>query len=392
MIRLNKHNNLQYSYTNTTKNIMNFGHLATNPIYQKDEAYRAKLAQNTGMPATNLQSVIGAEELKDILENELKPENFSTGKDFENVNSGIFRANLHIHTTHSDGEMSVQDLLDQAAEYSKDKPKPIIIAITDHDTLEGVREAIKIIAKNPKKYENIKFVTGIEFSSFYYLTPQDKHPLELIGYCINPFETDKPASADAAKFVKEMRVKNKKYLEEIVKVRLNGWERKTGIRENELTTPEEFRKQSKYADILGSPGFLSGIEEALNKIFQKHGWQRSKNDRIDKIKNKHTELHGDLGINPGTPSVKEIAQVVKASGNGFLGIAHPGRTFKNVDDWAALLSDFQKTGVEGVEANYQYNPNKSTPKSIGEINKAAEQVKMLKTGGIDNHSDNIFIN
>ncbi|MGH2391750.1 MAG: CehA/McbA family metallohydrolase [Chloroflexota bacterium] len=47
------------------------------------------------------------------------------------------RADLHIHTCHSDGRPTVQDVLDYVANRTRLK----VIAITDHDTIEGALRA-----------------------------------------------------------------------------------------------------------------------------------------------------------------------------------------------------------------------------------------------------------
>ncbi len=398
MIGINTHSNLQYLYRNTGKDYkLSFSQQraveeTVQQVYKKDEDYRAKLAQSINFSPQQLKSVMGAEELKYILEHELKPENFSTGRDFENVHKGTFRVNLHMHTQYSDGNMSVKQLLDKAADYAKGKPKPVVVAITDHDTLSGAREAIKIIAQNPEKYKNIRFVPGIEFSAFHQVSPQDKRQLEVVGYCVNPFKTNNPKDKDVAKFVDNIRSQNENYLKGIVEGQLNKWEGDAGIAEDKLTTPEQFRKLSKYADILGSPGFLNGITDAFNKVFKQHGWQRRQNDGVDNIEKDYIKKTGNRGITPGTPSVEQITNVVNASGDGFVGIAHPGRNLGGID-LRFLFPAFKRLGVDAAEANYQYQPNNGVDyKFIKHINLAVEQANMLKTGGIDNHSDSIFTN
>ena len=147
-------------------------------LYTNDVQYRKNLLLNAGLRPQDeykIRSIVGTEELKDIMKeynnNEMA---YSSGKNLENVKSKKMRANLHIHTTASDGLMSVQEILDKAAEYAdkvaKNNPKtnnaPFTIAITDHDTVESAQEAIKIIAKNPQKYKNLRVILGIEMTTF----------------------------------------------------------------------------------------------------------------------------------------------------------------------------------------------------------------------------------
>ncbi|GAM72413.1 predicted metal-dependent phosphoesterases [Vibrio sp. JCM 19236] len=66
---------------------------------------------------------------------------------------------LHSHTTASDGRLSPQDLVDRAIEH-----RVSVLAITDHDTLEGIPEARNYIAQNQLP---IELLNGIEFSTLW---------------------------------------------------------------------------------------------------------------------------------------------------------------------------------------------------------------------------------
>ena len=63
----------------------------------------------------------------------------------------------HIHSRHSDGKHSVRKILSEAV-----RKKIDIISITDHDTLNGSFEAIKIVNE---EHLHIKVILGIEVST-----------------------------------------------------------------------------------------------------------------------------------------------------------------------------------------------------------------------------------
>ena len=84
------------------------------------------------------------------------------------------KADLHIHSTFSDGELTPMEILDIC-----NKENINVISITDHDNFEGVKKAIK---ENP--YKNITIIPGIEFSAFY-----PKGTLHILGY---NFDTNDP--------------------------------------------------------------------------------------------------------------------------------------------------------------------------------------------------------
>lgn len=297
--------------------------------------------------------------------NNLEPENFIVGDNFENVISGRFRINLHIHTEYSDGRFSVQELLDQAVKYAEYRRKkgyndPLIIAITDHDTLFGTQEALKIISNNPEKYDNILFITGIEFNAYYINQEGRKKQLEVQAYCIDPVKLEG--------YVEKIRRTNLNYANEL-------------IAGNDKITFEYLEKHAKYIRAGGSPAFMSEILDILKR-----------NSDIDtkKIKAEHIKKYGELSINPGTPELKDIVKAVKDSGQGFVGIAHPGRSLKgtNIDE---ALAEFKKIGVQAIEIYYHYIQEDGVDNDVQEhIARLADIIGLLKTGGVDCHRKSIF--
>jgi len=61
------------------------------------------------------------------------------------------KADLHIHTNYSDGKPSVEEIL----EYVQNKTDLDVIAITDHDTIEGAVLAKKIASEKKYRFEVI---------------------------------------------------------------------------------------------------------------------------------------------------------------------------------------------------------------------------------------------
>ena len=67
------------------------------------------------------------------------------------------RIDLHSHTTASDGRLSPQALIDRAIDFELD-----VLAITDHDTIEGLNQAHHYINE---RQLSLKLVNGIEVST-----------------------------------------------------------------------------------------------------------------------------------------------------------------------------------------------------------------------------------
>lgn len=81
---------------------------------------------------------------------------------------GVIWADLHIHTTLSDGSEEPQDIIRQAREKGLS-----LIALTDHDTLEGVRYA--------GQYGPLRVLAGVEVSA---IDRQSGRKAHILGYAI----------------------------------------------------------------------------------------------------------------------------------------------------------------------------------------------------------------
>ena len=168
--------------------------------FPKDKDYYTTLTQNIGLKKGEefrLTSIVGQEQLTSLLKTYTK-EDFMNGENLEGVRNLTYRVNLHNHTQASDGKLTVAEFLEQARKWAdriaqkspKSDGKPAFtIAITDHDTLDGAQEAVRIIANDPLKYKNLRVVLGSEISVSHLGKAEVQKPLnfELIGYGLNPF-------------------------------------------------------------------------------------------------------------------------------------------------------------------------------------------------------------
>ncbi len=143
-----------------------------------------------------LDAIAGKEEFLAFLNYAADKPALYTGEtnDFFNTKNAIFQANFHIHTVNSDGMMTVPEFLDLGARYAdkfaaRHKGEKVYLALTDHDTVNGPKQALKLLLQNPQKYQNLRVILGVEmsttFSSPYMSHPRDAH---LLHYCLNPFD------------------------------------------------------------------------------------------------------------------------------------------------------------------------------------------------------------
>ena len=429
-MQIMKLDNVNFKQRFSSKNISTLRNAFEKKIkqYPKDYEYIKTLGKAINLPTSELyrlNSIIGAEELETILRgidrsNFVSPENVPAKqlnkKEISQLAEAGFHVNLHMHTTNSDGKMTIGSLLKQSAEYSN-VAKPFgqaynfIIAITDHDTTDGAKKALKLIAKNPEKYKNLGVVLGAELSSAFKDTEMLAKPrsYELVAYSINPFEN---------KMNKQLAVlrQNRKTLSKQIISEANELYPQYNFSYKEAC--QESKNPKKGID-----GFLYSLAEYLHKKSKGiDGIREISLKYLPKIKTKKDK------ISNSTESI--FANIGKF---GFLGVAHPGKIYlgggrisedfikkcKEQDKSAGkvlmerffdYLKQLGKDRFKAVEINYQayegslgdaqavLNGRAKTNNDVmGSINwlknfiEFAKKHKLLSTGGLDTHSENPFL-
>ena len=97
------------------------------------------------------------------------------------------RIELHAHTHFSDGTLSPQELVELSVERGL-----AVLAVTDHDSIEGVGPALAAAG------DRLEVVPGIEISS-----TLDGHDLHILGYFLDP--QSGPLRERLARFREERR-------------------------------------------------------------------------------------------------------------------------------------------------------------------------------------------
>jgi predicted metal-dependent phosphoesterase TrpH len=244
---------------------------------------------------------------------------------------------LHVHSTASDGSMSPAELVRHARELGL-----AAIALTDHDTVDGVSEALE-----EGRRIGVEVIPGIEISVNY------KPEMHILGYFLDINEYTS--------------IKNK--LGQIKKGREDRNKKIFG-RLNELgvyVTEEEVR-QVAAGDITGRPhiarvlvskGYVRSIDEAFDRYLSKDGLAYFK----------RFELQPEDGI-----------AAIKNAG-GIPVIAHPVFLKKSYADMDNLFGELMQYGLAGIEAIYSENSKEDT----GNLLRLAIKHNLLVTGGSDFH-------
>ncbi|MHA1960004.1 MAG: PHP domain-containing protein [Candidatus Thorarchaeota archaeon] len=249
-------------------------------------------------------------------------------------------ADLHLHSTHSDGLLSPTDLVLKAAEIGLGG-----IALTDHDTVDGLSEFTHTEAPY-----NIKRVPGIEISS-----EHDGREVHILGYFIS----------HNSRFRRKLRVleeaRKARFPKMIEKLRDHGFE----ISDDEV---------SRVLRGVASPGrphlarllVMKGIARDFTEAFEE--WLlKGKPAYVQKERMKTTDAV-KLLRDAGAVSV----------------VAHP-LTIK-ATDLRELLLELIDCGLGGIELHYEYSILPIIGDKSG-LQDAISGLGLLETGGTDFHGD-----
>ena len=244
-------------------------------------------------------------------------------------------SDLHMHTTYSDGKLTPEELVAAAKAAGLH-----YIAITDHDTVEGVAHL----------YENgyfpckgIHVIPGIEFSAH--------HPtreIHILGYNLDIYNRE---LADKLNDVSEARWT--RFSEMVEKIQKLGYD----IRETDVLTVAGASKsisRSHIGRVLVKKGYFPTVHEAFSELLQKGKPAYVPHYRLE---------------------VREIIELIHQAG-GTAVLAHP----KLVGD-DAIVREIAGAGIDGLEVFYPQHDAADTQR----YSQMADEFHLLKSGGSDFH-------
>lgn len=241
---------------------------------------------------------------------------------------------LHLHTTASDGRLDPAALVGLARARGLE-----IIAITDHDSVGGVGEALEAAGREP----GLTVIPGVEIN-----TDLASGELHILGYFIDYLDADLGL---ALQRIRESRV---------------GRAQKMVERLGELGMPVEWARVQELAhgesicrphiaQALLEKGFIASEREAFDKYIGRNGPAYVEREKIQ-------------------PS--EAVRIIKSAG-GLPVLAHPA----GIKDLSSLIIDLKDAGLVGLEAYYgEYDSN-----TVKRMVRLAEENGLLTTGGSDYH-------
>ena len=420
--------------------IASLGTLAISGIYFKRKESKALIEPAKSYVsdlAKGLEAIVGKEikpeslscimEKSEFLEaiSKLKKENFVASK--ENIENGIFRADLHSHSNFSDGNANIETILNQVSEYAdklnQKTGEKFLYALTDHDTAEGVKKALQIIAENPDKFKNVKFIVGSELS-FLLKSNKSKNPCEtseLLVYGFNPF------SKDAENFfngLKEKRLQARRdYIKDLAELfpETNFSEEEflnifIADRGTHFPMMNSFWQVYHYGQIktvisdtakaknINSEEYFKEIMEKAPRKLNLDAFKEAKliedwigeNPKIVELNKKYLPeitKYGEI-IPKSENTVGEIAKSFKDEDNCVIGFAHPYYISERTSDVSGVVDNvvanfgdkFKLT--ESYHQAYSRKILEESSKELEEINSLCEKKDLLPIGGLDNHKEN----
>lgn len=239
---------------------------------------------------------------------------------------------LHLHTNASDGSLSPVELVKKAIELNYKA-----IAITDHDTIDGLKPALKV-----SQNTLLEIIPGIEIN-----TDFKKHEVHILGYFI---DYQAPILTKKLNYLMEMRVdRARKMLTRLKKMGVKiEWK-------NILDrTKGNIIGRSHIAREMIDSGYVDSWDEAFNNYIGLEAPAYVPRDRL-------------------TPG--QAINLIKKAG-GLPVLAHPGLI--NNDQ---IVKEIINRGLKGLEVHYYEH----TEREIEKYKTMAFNHNLVITGGSDCH-------
>lgn len=244
---------------------------------------------------------------------------------------------LHVHSNRSDGSMTPAQLVDLALEKGLSA-----FALTDHDTTDGLEEAIRYAAD-----KEIEVIPGIEFSTEY--RGRDIH---MLGLAI---EYDAPLFRDQIRaFVDSRILRNQKMCRNLMEAGIDiSYEKLTAAFPGSVIT------RGHYSRYLLDHGYVKSMPEAFDRYL---------GDRTPYF----------VPRQKVTPA--QAVQLI-LDAHGIPVLAHPTLYHMGKEALQKLVTELKEAGLIGIEAIYStYSAGETR-----EMRQLAERNHLLVSGGSDFH-------
>lgn len=216
-------------------------------------------------------------------------------------------SDLHTHSTASDGQYAPSEMVRLAKECGLD-----VLALTDHDTLDGLDEALEA-----GKSLGVRVLRGVELGA------REYRSLHILGYGFSP---DAPGLREVCA---QMRIGRDER-----KYRIIDFLREKGV-EMSLDEVEELAG----GDVIGRPHFA--------RAMVRRGYVQSTREAFDR----YLDTSEYQRIERQKPDARTCMEVIKAAG-GKVSLAHPYQIGLEDEGLEALVKTLVGYGLDAVECYY----------------------------------------
>jgi len=248
---------------------------------------------------------------------------------------------LHTHTTRSDGTLSPEALVRRAREKNLS-----VIAITDHDIVDGVAEAVRV-----GQEVGVRVIPGVEISA-----DSRAGAMHVLGYFIDDQD------AEFRQALKELRGYRDERNPQIV-AKLNQLGLDLTYNEVKAKAGDGSVGRPHFAQVMIEKGYVKSTQEAFDEYLKVGAPAYVEKKRL-------------------TPA--DAIRLIHAAG-GLAVLAHPIR-LKLTDgtDLQRLVQEIGDYGLDGVEVYYSDHG----PELTQQLLDLAQRFELLIFGGSDFHGQN----
>ena len=243
---------------------------------------------------------------------------------------------LHLHSTFSDGRLTPTQLVDLVAERGLR-----IVALTDHDSTEGLAEAFEAAERHP----DLTIIPGIELS-----TDIPGNEIHMLGYFID--YVDPGFQQTLADFREGRLDRGLRMVENLEKLGVKiAWERVLELSDGGAVG------RPHIAQAMLEEGYIAHPQEAFDRYIGRNGpayAERAKMTPEDAVR-----MTLDVG--------------------GLPVLAHPARYVENPE---GQLPGLKEAGLVGMEVYYK----DYTPEEVDVLLGLCRKYDLIPTGGSDYHA------
>lgn len=248
------------------------------------------------------------------------------------------KVDLHLHTTHSDGNWSPSDLVAHALKLNMS-----VIAITDHDTVSGIDEAVAAA-------ENLEIIPAVEINTIWKDEHGEGHDVHILGYFIDK------TNSQLLSLLERQRGARLRQVERLIQILSDD-----GV----PITMDLVRGFAKGGPI--------GKVHVTNAIVAAGGAPD-----VSTAYAKYYDRKSKYFVQRESVSPFDAIEAIKVAG-GITSFAHPGMSLSN--DYSGLIELLAQRGLDAIEAYHSAHTDESVSNQLA----LAEKLKLLVTGGSDCH-------